>query len=46
MDDHRYYFEVGSDKDVNGLIKWWNDRLFEYENGTWVERIRKDNKND
>ncbi len=31
MDDHRYYFEVGSDKDVNGLIKWWNDRLFEYE---------------
>lgn len=30
MNDQRYYFEVGSVKDVNKLIEWWNDILFKY----------------
>jgi hypothetical protein len=30
MNDQRYYFEVGSAKDVNELIEWWNAILFKY----------------
>lgn len=25
----KYQFKVGTDRDVNEIIKWWNDTLFE-----------------
>lgn len=30
MNDQRYYFDVGSNDDVNKMIQWWNDILLKY----------------
>lgn len=30
----KYQFKVGTDKDVNKMIQWWNDTLFENWNVT------------